>query len=137
MKLEERKSVHPPIRVNKYNSLKVQANSTNDVLVRGQPVVDHVRLPGTSESEYHNISSNHGRTHIIHNISTENQGTNPSIYEINGSREWEEDTNESGDDQAHEPCKQEGCHAGEIILWEMLVGGMREGRIVHMPWIGK
>jgi len=78
------------------DEVKVQANSTNNELIRGQSFVDHIR--------------------IKHNISTEDQSTKTAVNEVNGLWEWEEDANEAGDDQSDETREEEGGHPGEVIL---------------------
>ena len=64
----------------KSNSLKVQADSPQDILIRRQPILNHVR--------------------VVHDISAEDEASKDGVNEINCLAEGDEDADETGHDYA-------------------------------------
>jgi len=89
--IEETKDVDKEV-----DKVKVKADSTHNVFVRGKSLVDDVG--------------------IIDDVTTEEEAAQYRKNKIDGTVEGEEDGNQSGHNKCEEKTEKERTHTGEIIL---------------------
>jgi len=96
LQIHDRPVSKPTTRQQGEDALKVQADSTHNILIRRKALVDGIC--------------------VIDNVTAEDEASDDGVYDVSRAAERQEVGNETGHAEGDEGAEKERAHAGEIIL---------------------